>query len=175
MKMLVVTGSAAALLAMPVSGAIGEKGHGQRNATGSAQSCAKTKKVGFVVRGTLTGYTADDPATTDVNEAVVTLSVTGANRHARRSGEIADQDADKKGVQVKGATFTATAADDAFKLRLVRFQGDDTPSNGDRVKVRGRIPRTKKRCAPAGTSVADRYGKPNIKRVRIADRDPDAP
>ena len=55
-----------------------------------------------MVAGTLVSVTPDDPATA-ASEATVTLTVTNANSHARRSGDIADQDAVKKGVQVKGA------------------------------------------------------------------------
>lgn len=166
---LVVSGS---LLALP---AIGLASNGNGKGKGSANGCAKAKKVGYSVRGTLVSYIADVAATTDVNEAVVTLTVRGANRHARRSGELADQDAAKPGVQVKGATYTVMAADDPFRVRLNGYDGADTPSLGDRVKVNGKIARTKKRCAPEGTSVADRYGEPNIKKVTISDRDPDMP
>ncbi|MGH2840028.1 MAG: hypothetical protein ACRDKY_04295 [Solirubrobacteraceae bacterium] len=164
-----------ALLALPATGiAGGDHGKGKGKGQGSAKSC-KAKKVGYVVRGTLVSVTADDPATADVNEAVVTMTVTGGNRHARNSGELADQDPVKPGVQVKGGTYTATAADDAFKLKLNGYEGTDTPSVGDKVQVVGKIALTKKRCAPDGTSLADRYGDPNIKKVTISDRDPDTP
>ncbi len=170
---LTALGVAAALLAIPATGnAKPGNGHGKHH--GAMKSC-KAKKVGYVVRGTLVSVTADDPATTDVNEAVVTMTVTGANRHARKSGELADQDAVKPGVQVKGGSYTATAADDAFKLRLNGYEGTDTPSAGDKVHVVGKIARTKKRCAADGTTLADRYGEPNIKKVRISDRDADTP
>lgn len=33
------------------------------------------------------------------------MKLTSANRHARRSGNIVDQDAANRGVQVKGAEF----------------------------------------------------------------------
>ena len=163
-----------ALLALPATGlAGGDKGKGKGH--GSAKSCSKTKKVGFIVKGTLVSATADDPATTDTNEAAATITVTGANKHAKRSGELADQDATKDGVQVKGGTYTVTAADDSFKIKLNGYEGTDTPSAGDKVMVIGKIPYTKKRCAPEGTSVADRYGEPNIKKVVVSDRDPDTP
>jgi hypothetical protein len=159
--------AAAALFAVPAT-AVAAKG-GQ----GKAKSCEKTHGVGYQVTGTLVSATADDPATTDVSEATVTLTVTAANSHARKSGEIADQDAAKKGVQVVGATYTVPAGD-AFELKLNGFEDPDTPSAGDRVKVSGRIPVTKKRCAAEGTSTADRYAAPDVRRVTISDRDPDA-
>lgn len=162
------------LLALPVSG-LAMPGNGHGNRQGPTHSCAQAKKVGFVVRGTLVSHTPDDAATSNVDESAVTLTVTGANRHARKSGELADQDAAKPGVQVKGGQYTVTAADDAFKVKLNGFEATDTPSVGDKVHVVGKIARTKKRCAPDGTSTADRYGEPNVKKVRISDRDPDTP
>jgi len=160
-----------ALLALPVTG-LAKPGNSHGKGQGSAHSC-KAKKVGFVVRGTLVSYEADAATTPTVNEAVVTMTVTGGNKHARKSGELADMDAVKDGVQVKGGTYVATAADDAFKLKLNGYQGTDTPSVGDKVMVIGKIALTKKRCAADGTSLADRYGDTNIKRVKISDRDPD--
>jgi hypothetical protein len=158
---------AVALLAVPATALAVPGGQGK------AKSCEKTQKVGYQVSGTLVSMTADDPATTDVFEGTVTLTVTAANSHARKSGEIADQDAAKKGVQVKGATYTVPATD-AFVLKLNGYEDPDTPSVGDRVKVGGRIALTKKRCAPEGTSTADRYATPDVRRVTISDRDPDA-
>ena len=161
------------MLAVPASGIAAGKPAGKgKPASPGAKSCAKTHSVGYVVSGTLVSVTADDPATTTVSEATVTLTVTNANSHARKSGDIGDQDAVKKGVQVKGATYTV-AAGDAFKLRLSGYEGTDTPLAGDRVHVNGRIPLTRKRCAPEGTSVADRYGAVNVKSVTIGDRHPD--
>jgi len=147
----------------------GGKGHGKAKA---AKSCERPHKAGFVVHGALVSATADDPSTA-ASEATVTLTVRSANAAARRSGDIADQNADKKGVQVKGATYTV-AAGDRYVLKLRKYEGTDTPSAGDRVTVQGRIAVTKKRCATAGTTVADRLGATNVRRVTIADRDPDA-
>jgi len=139
---------------------------------GATKRCAKTHGVGYTVGGTLVSFTADDPQT-QASEATVTLKVTHANSHARKSGEIADQDANKKGVQVKGAEYTVPAGD-AFKLKLRGYTGADTPSVGDKVQVVGKVPVTKRKCAAPGTSDADRYGTPNIRKVSISDRDPDA-
>jgi hypothetical protein len=135
-----------------------------------SHSCAHPPRVGFVISGTLTSFTADDPNTT-ANEASVTLTVTHANLHARRSGELADQDANKRGVQVVGDSYTVNAATDSFRLRLVDYEAGETPAAGDHVRVSGLIPRTKKHCAAEGTSTADRYGTPNVKRVSIRDAD----
>ncbi|MEA2157089.1 MAG: hypothetical protein QOE11_3229 [Solirubrobacteraceae bacterium] len=167
--------AAGAVLAVPAAAlAAKPDDHGQANAKahhGHAANCAKTHDVGFSLTGTLVSLTADDPAT-PASEATVTLTVTSANSHARRSGDVADQNADKKGVQAKGATFTVPATD-AFALRLHGYQGTDTPSPGDRVKVKGRIARLSQKCAPAGASIADRLGAIDVRRVTISDRDAD--
>jgi len=161
-----------ALLALPAIGlATPGNSNGHGNSQGSANSC-KVKK-GFVVRGTLVSYTADD-ALTPGDQTKVTLKVTGGNRHARRSGELADQDATKPGFQVKGGEYVATAADDAFTLKLNGYDSGDTPSVGDKVHVIGKIALTKKRCAP-DKSREERYGASNIKKVTISDRDTDTP
>jgi hypothetical protein len=159
--------AAVALFALPATG-VADPGKGK----GPAKRCAKTPKVGYSVKGTLVSLTADNPAT-PASEASVTITVTKANSHARKSGEIADQDAVKPGVQVKGATYTV-AAGDAYKLKLKGYSGADTPSAGDAVHITGKIPRTKRKCAADGTSTADLYGTPNVRKVTVADRDPDA-
>lgn len=170
-RTLASVAAAGALLALPVTGQAAKPAVTGKDRANAAR-CATAQTVGFSLTGTLVSVTADDPAT-PAGEATVTLTVRSANSHARRSGEIADQDAAKKGVQVRGATFTVPAGD-AFELRLRGYEGTDTPSAGDRVKVHGRIAVTKKRCAPAGTSVADRLGAIDVRRVTISDRDPDA-
>lgn len=144
---------AAALLAVPGTALAAPGGQGK------AKSCQKAPKVGYQVSGTLVSSTA----------TTATLTVTVANSHARNSGEIADQDATTDGVQVEGATYTVSATE----LTLHGFGEGDTPSAGDFVKVSGRIALTKKRCAPDGTTTADRYGTPDIRRVTIFDRDAD--
>jgi hypothetical protein len=160
---------AVALLAFPATGLAkkGEHGkHGKHGTQNKAKSCGKLHTVGYQVGGTLVSMTADDPATTDTSEATVTLTVTSANRHARNSGELEDQDADRKGVQVKGATYTIPAGD-AFVMKL----GDDgalVPAAGDRVKVKGRMAVTKKRCAEEGATADDRYATPDVTRVSIS-------
>jgi hypothetical protein len=157
---------AAALVAVPSSALAAKGGHGK----GKAKSCAKALTRGFQLTGTLVSMTADDATTTDASEATLTLTVTAANSHARNSGELEDQNADRKGVQVVGATYTVPAGD-AFVLML----GDDgaaVPSEGDRVKVKGRIAITKKRCAAQDAATADRYATPDVTRVKVSDSAP---
>ena len=160
--------AAGALLAVPATALAAPGGQGQ----GHAKSCQKSPKLGYQVSGTLVSVTEDDSGTPGVNEATVTLTVTVANSHARKSGELADQDATTEGVQVKGATYTVPTSD-AFVLNKHGYVDPDTPSAGDFVKVSGRVALTKKRCAPAETSTADRYGTPDVRRVTIFDRDAD--
>ena len=156
-----------ALLIAPVAVQAHHK-PGHANGPSKAKRCKHAPRVGFVVRGTLTSFTADVPGT-EANEGSVTITVTGANKHARHSGELQDMDASKPGVQVKGGTYTVS--DDPYRLRLVDYEPAELPGTGDAVRISGLIPRTKARCAPEGTSLADRYGKPNVRRVSIHDAD----
>lgn len=178
LRMVVALTATGALVALPASGVAkkpespGKSEAKSNKGKGKDKRCAKTPKVGFSVHGTLVSFTADNAAT-PANEATVTITVTKANSHARNSGEIADQDAAKPGVQVAGATYTVPATD-AFKVNLEGFEGADTPSPGDAVHITGKIARTKKKCAADGTSTADRYGAVDVRKVTITDSDPDA-
>jgi hypothetical protein len=169
-RLLTVLVAAGALLVAPVAGQAHHKpGHtngpkaGQGpNGGQKSKRCKKAaNKVGFVVKGTLVSLTTDNPAT-PASEASVTVTVTGANRHARNSGELA------------GTGTYNVAAGDAFKLTLVGYVAPDTPSAGDPVRNIGKIARTKSKCAPAGTTLADRYGDVNVRKVVVHDADPDA-
>jgi hypothetical protein len=170
-KILALAG-AIALVAFPAAGVAKKGEHGKRGAHtehakgGKGKRCLKAHSRGFQIGGTLVSMTADDAATPDSSEATVTLTVTSANKHARESGELADQDAERKGVQAKGATYTVPAGD-AFELRLSSDYGTGTPAPGDRVKVKGRVAITKKRCAADGTTTADRYATPDVTRVSV--------
>jgi hypothetical protein len=162
--LLVVSG---ALLVAPVAGQAHHKSNHTKGSTKS-KACKRTPRVGFVVRGTLTSLTVDNPAT-EANEGSVTITVTSANRHARHSGELVDMNAGEAGVQVKGGTYTVD--DDPYRLRLVDYEANETPGTGDKVRISGLIPRVKARCAADGTSLADRYGTPNVRRVTVHDAD----
>ena len=165
---------AGALLAAPAAALAKHGNHANDDhaKTHGAQNCTKAHSVGFGLVGTLVAVTADNPAT-PASEATVTLNVLAGNGHARRSGDIADQDATKPGTQIRGAVFTVPAGD-AFRLRLHGYEGTDTPSVGDRVKVNGKIARLSKKCAPATATAADRLGAIDVRKVTISDRDPDA-
>lgn len=164
--------AAGALLAVPAIGQAAKPADAGKGKSKSAESCTtKAHNVGFSVGGTLSEYTAATPA----SAATIKLKITSANSHARKSGEIADQNPAKKGVQAKGAELTVpVAAGDAFVLKLNGYEGTNTPTVGDKVKVNGRIALMKRKCAPANTSTADRYGAIDVRKVTISDRDPDA-
>ena len=158
-KILALAG-ALALVAFPAAG-VAKKGEHAKG--GKAKNCAKVHTRGFQVGGTLVSMTADDPATLDSSEATVTLTVTSANKHARVAAELA-----------KGATYTVPAGE-AFELKLSSDYGTGAPVAGDRVKVKGRVAITKKRCAPAGASTADRYATPDVTRVSVKPAEVEAP
>jgi hypothetical protein len=170
----------AALFAVPAAGQAhhkpghtnGPQGtHGHKGGQHKSKRCKKpAANVGFVVRGTLTSFTADDPVT-PANEASVSITVTGANRHARNSGELQDTDPITPGTQVQGGPYTVIGATDPFGVKLVDFEPAETPAAGDAVTIIGKVARTKKKCAPAGTSLDDRYGDVNIRKVVVHDAD----
>ena len=163
--------AAGAMLVVPAA-ALAAKGDHGKSATHKAAACTKAHSVGYSLVGSFVSATADDPAT-PANEATVTMTILSGNSAARRSGDIADQNATKKGVQIRGAQFTVPATD-AFVLKRHGYQAPDTPSVGDRVKINGRIALTSKKCAAAGASIADRLGAIDVTRVTLSDRDADA-
>ena len=164
--------AACGLLAIPAVGQAHHKaGHSKG---GKGKSCAKKSTVnkGFVVKGTLVSYTADEPATPSTNESSVEVTVTGANRHARVSGELKDTNATKRGVQVAGQPYTVDAGgSDPFGVRLSGYETGELPAKGDKVRIAGKIAVKRKKCAAKGTSLDDRYGAVNIRRVKIIDAD----
>jgi hypothetical protein len=173
-RLLALLVAACALLAAPAVGQAHHKpGHtkGPKSEHPNSKRCKKPEsKVGFVVRGTLTAFTADDP-TTPANEASVSMTVTRANRHARNSGELVDTDPTTPGTQVQGGPYTVSGAADPFKVKLVDYETGEAPAAGDSVKVIGKVARTKAKCAAPGTSLADRYGDVNVRKVVIHDAD----
>jgi hypothetical protein len=163
---LVVAAGAIAL--MPAGAQAMHHGHhGKAHAKhgSKSHSCAQRKKA-FVVNGALVSLTRDDAATTATDETSVTLTVRRANRHARRSGELVDTDASTPGTQV-----TYVAASDPFRLKLSGYDTGQSPDVGDKVRVKGKIAFTRRRCAAAGTSVEDRYGDVNVRRVKLIQTD----
>ena len=156
-RLLASITAAGALLAVP---AIGQAHHRPSHTQGGQGQSGGDRCVvnkGYVVKGTLVSYTGDDPAT-PADEGSVTLTVTRANRHARRSGV------------TTGSSYTVDGSTDSFKARLSGFDTGQTPAAGDKVRVVGKVAVTKRRCAP-DASVEDRYGDANVRRVKIVDVD----
>lgn len=163
LALLVAAGS---LLAIPAVGQADKTGsqhnHGKAKGKGKSKgkSCAKKPSVkkGFVVKGTLVSATPTS----------VTITVTGANRHARIGEGFTDQDLNTPGMQFGTQQYT-TPAGDEFALR---YSGTGTPSAGDKVRIIGKVKVTRKKCAP-NASPADRYADDaDIRRVKIIDVTP---
>ncbi len=159
--------AAGAMLALP---AVGQAHHRQGHSNGgnggkTSRSCAKKPTVnkGFVVKGTLVSYTADNPATQNSNEQSLTVTLTRQNRHAQRAG-LTDVAGGTSGLQ-----YRLNAVDDAFNLRLSEFEPGEPPAAGDRVHIVGKVAVTRKKCAAPNASLADRYGAVDVRKVKIVD------
>lgn len=157
--------AAGALLAVPAVGQAHHKaGHTQG---GQGKSCAKKPAVskGFVVKGTLVSYTADNPAT-PANEATpLVITVTRANRHARVSGDLVDTNPMLAGVQYSVPTS------DAFTVRLAEYEANEVPGAGDGVHIVGKVAVTRRKCAtPEQDTVAERYGAVNVRKVKFTEQ-----
>jgi len=156
--------AAASLAAVPVAAEAARGGH-----EGGHRGGKRTVNKSYVVTGKLKqdGFSADDPVTTSVNEAVVEITVKNANRHARRSGELEDQNTSRKGVQVKGGNYALDNDDDLFKVVLSGYEQGEQPAANDKVRIAGKIPYARDKSL----SLADRYGVPNIRRIKLVDSD----
>jgi hypothetical protein len=148
----------AALLAVGVLAAppIAQAKPGPKNGNGTSKSCEKKPAVSkaFVVKGTLNGLTGSQ----------VIITVTGANRHAQASGELADQD-----VVLLGVQYLVEGTLDPFELKLSGYAEGEDPAVGDKVRIKGKIALTKAKCAEEGATLDERYVEPNVKRVKIID------
>jgi hypothetical protein len=153
------------LLALLALAAVPAVSQGKK--TPSPDWCAKhgTVKRAFTVRGHLGSFSPTDSKGT---ASSIEIIVSSANRHARNSGEIDDQDANKPGVQVKGATYSVSS--DSFKYKRVGYEPNEASEAGDKAKLVGKIEYTKKRCDPNAT-LADRYDDVNIRKVVVKDKD----
>jgi hypothetical protein len=144
-----------ALLALAVAPAVSDAhhpNHGKHKGHHKAHRHCTTHP-GFVVKGTLVSFTGGADPT-------LTLTVTGANKHARRSGV-------HKGDEV---TYSAATDKNGFKVKLSGYETGETPKAGDKVRLVGHIEYTKKKCAP-GKTREERYGDVNVRRVKVVDVD----
>ena len=155
--------AAGALLAVP---AIGEAAHKPSHSPGSKKCKKPIVNKAFIVKGTVVSYTPDNPAVAG-NQATVTLTVTKANKHARVSGELEDNNA-----MLAGTQYTVPATDaGGFKVTLSEYEAGEGPTAGDRVRVSGKVAVTRKKCATAQQdTVAERYGDVNVKRVAFTEK-----
>lgn len=162
MALLVAAG---ALLAVPATGDAHHKPTHTKG--GKGKSCVKKPTVnkGFVVKGTVVSYKADNPAT-PANEATpLVITVTNANKHARVSGELADANPMLAGDQY------SVPISDSFKVQLAEYEAGEAPGAGDKVRIIGKVAVTKKKCATAEqNTVAKRYGDVNIRKVKFTEQ-----
>ena len=161
--------AAVALLAVPAIGQAHKTGaqhnHGKSNGKGKGKTRDRcTVNKGFVVRGTLLSYTADDSNQAG-NQETVTITVTKGNRHARNSGELASPDSNP----LPGVQLTVPTSDD-FDVQLEGHEPNESLV-GDAVRIVGKVAVERKKCAELGDTLADRYGAVNIRKVKIVDAD----
>jgi hypothetical protein len=136
-----------ALAALP---AVSQANHGKHKGAGKGHHSHCVIHVAYVVKGKLVSFT-------DGSNPVVELTVTGANKHARRSGVHKGDD----------KTYTAATDTNGFTVKLSGYGPGESPKAGDRVRLVGKIEYTKKKCAP-GKTREERYGDVNVRRVHIA-------
>jgi hypothetical protein len=158
--------TAGALFAVPAVAQATHNSHHNPggNSQGKSQACDNTLSRAFVVKGTVVSFDGTD----------VEISVTGANRHARNSGELQDQDLSTSGTQVAGDTHTTSAGSDSFKLVLSGYETGETPQVGDKVRLIGKIAIVKKRCADEGATIEARSTDVNLRKVQIIEPEEDA-
>jgi hypothetical protein len=153
----------AAVMAVPVAADAhrGGRHHGNHG--------KRVVNKGFVVTGNLkqNGFSPDETSTTSVNESVVGTAVKNANKHARQSGELEDQNSSRRGVQVRGGTYKLDNDNDFFRVVRSGYEPGEQPGEGDKVRITGKIPYTRDKSL----KVSDRYGEPNIRRVKVVDSD----
>jgi hypothetical protein len=116
-----------------------------------------TVKRSYIVTGTLVSW----------DGTAVEITVHNANHAARYSGELTDQNPNRKGVQVRGGTYSVDRNNDAFQTFFSGYEPNEQPSAGDKVRIRGTVLYTKKHCG--GPS----YSDVNVKRVKLIDADGD--
>ena len=109
-------------------GARADTPHSETQPKPKSKRCAKVRKVGFVVAGT---YVSGDATG-------VTLLVTRANRHARKSELV-----------TVGQQYTATPTK-ASRIRYVNRTGPGDAQATDKVRVVGKVTVQKRKCRTDG-------------------------
>ena len=155
MKFKTAAIAAFAALAIPAAGQAekpadaGKQGAQQKAAH---TQTAKTKNVAFVIRGT---GLATLPVTDGKLTGPLTLDPTSANRHARKALDLTK-------TEIRGTDTTSFGvADDAVIVRYVGLTSTDALQPTDKVKVIGKVARTRN---PDHTVT---YGALDIRKITI--------
>ena len=173
MKTKILALTAVAALAVPAAAqAVKPAEPGKKGRDNAAQKQSATKKVGFSFAG-LIGATGAPEATQVTGTQFWTLAtdpfsldLESANLHARRALGITSAAFD-------GTTLTEIdegSTTDQFRLKLVGYDTGEAPDAGDRVKVIGKVERTRN---PRGSETRFSYGAIDVRKVVVTDA-PDA-
>ena len=175
MKTKILALTAVTALAVPAAAQAvkpADPGKNGRDKAAQKQSANKTKTVGFSFAG-LIGATGAPDATQVAGTEFWTLTtdpfsldLESANLHARRALGITS-------AAFEGTTLTEIdegSTTDRFRLTLVGYDTGEEPDAGDRVKVIGKVERTRN---AKGSATKFSYGAIDVRKVVVTDA-PDA-
>ena len=175
MKNKTVALAAIAALALPAAAQAAkptEPGKKGRDNAAQKKSASKTQKVGFTFAGLIGATGAPDAAPVAGTEFFTlttdpfSLDLESANLHARKALGITR-------AAFEGTTLTEIdegSTTDQFRLTLVGFDTGEEPDAGDRVKVIGKVERTRN---AKGSATKFSYGAIDVRKVVVTDA-PDA-
>jgi hypothetical protein len=138
---------------------------------GHGKKSDRFRGVGFTLRGVdYKGATPTTESRASQTLSEFSLDVTGANRHAYRYLGLTDRPSKREPAQDKSIKDTF---DGKASVRLVGFEQGEQPDSDDRVKVIGRVTRTRKGDSDSGstTTSAPSERKLDIRRIVIKDAD----
>ena len=177
MKTKTLALTAVAALALPAAAQAGkpnDPGKHGRDKAAQKQSATKTQKVGFTFAGLIGATGAPDAAPVAGTEFFTlttdpfSLDLESANLHARKALGITS-------AAFEGTTLTAIdegSTTDRFRLTLVGFDEGEAPDAGDRVKVIGKVTRTRN---AKGSQTKWTYGDIDVRKVVVTDAPDVAP
>lgn len=161
---LIAVAAVTALAAVPAAEA--------KKPTAKKQPTPKTQKVGFTFAGLIGATGAPDAAPVAGTEFFTlttdpfSLDLESANQHARKALGITK-------AASEGTTLTQIdegSTTDRFRLTLVGYDEGEAPDAGDRVKVIGKVTRTRN---AKGSATKFTYGEIDVRKVVVTDA-PDA-
>ena len=173
MKTKTVALAAIAALALPAAAQAAkpaEPGKQGRDKAAQKQAAQKPKGKGFTLTGLIGAENAPAAApVTGTDKWTLTtetfsLDLISANKHARNV--LVDEVFD--GTALTSITHNTT---DQFLLKAVGFDENEAPNAGDRVKVVGKVTRTRN---AKGSETKFTYGTVDIRKVVVTDADDDA-